>query len=358
MDGLRSVDLVSRHSAATQVRPRDAQHPMQDPSATDELRPGHHGPDHAPGANTGDGVVEAARTTDLAASYRRQDKTSLQIRTADGDVVRLKFKSVTSADLDSRTRESESSTSSEVHLEISQRTRLSMSVRGELDADEHAAIHETIARAGEIASDFYAGDMQAAFDDADALGITSEEISSVRLRMKTTEQLTYSARSVVRAGPDAESTLPGTVSDAPGAPIEGPGIESRPPTEAEGITTDVPDPAADATDATDPTDPTDPTETDGSERSDAPTRTSTVGTLAEFLDGLLTKIGSETDDAGFSAEGTFARSISMSLKLRIVESVLVTAAASERPSEPLPAIVSESIDDLVATEQPALETVA
>jgi len=298
--------------------------------------------------------VLPSRTTDVEASWHRKDKSTLRIRTADGDVVRLKFKSLSSARLSSSTQESDSGVSSEVQLETSQRTRMSMSVRGELDADELAAIQETIARAGEIASDFFSGDVQAAFDSAADFGITSDEIASVRMKMKSSERFTYAAQSATY-GPAPTPTAPDLPADAVPSAV----VDETPGGAPGGIQAQMPSDAVQAAPAeTEPEPVEESHHPDPIEAPQAPTREETVGGLADFLDGLLTRIGADDSNRTLSVGASFSRSISMSLKLRIVESVLVTAAESERPTEPLPDLVSHSIDDLVAQELPPMETVA
>lgn len=127
-----------------------------------------------------------------AVSYavRESRDFSLKLRTADGDAVTIRFgneKSGASAVNADRTS---------LSVWGSQSSSLQFSVEGELDEDEMRALTDLLGQVAEISEQFFAGDLEAAFQLASELAFDQSEISSfdIRWNMSRTEVAETSAQ--------------------------------------------------------------------------------------------------------------------------------------------------------------------
>ncbi len=135
---------------------------------------------------------DAARNTVASASFLSAESvlkqsSKIRIRTQEGDVVTL----------DLRRRESFSATDVAVQgaggsftsteVEASSKSRLVLNVRGDINAEELAAIQGVFEQAEAIAADFFGGDIAAAFEAASGLAYDSEQLSRVSLRFRERE---------------------------------------------------------------------------------------------------------------------------------------------------------------------------
>jgi len=265
-----------------------------------------------------------------ALTYRRADKTTLYIQTQEGDIVSLKIKSRNALAVESTTAESGDQLISELQLSARSSTKITITVDGNLNPDELAAIQSVFEQAGELADVFFAGNLPDAFNAADALQIDATQLARASLRIGVREQFTYTnlgaptkvaAQTVAAAAPVASEPEPVTDATAP-------------------VVTDDPPPIS----------------------SDAPaTAASVQQTIGGFLSQLL-------DTLGAAASGA---SVHMTLKIKIFQS-LVTAIASSVPAGSasaantdaatspgaLPALLPETLDAVAAQQQPPLSVVA
>lgn len=110
---------------------------------------------------------------ELAGDYRRSfangQSVDLTIRTADGDTVKLSIGADSARGADGAVRSSGGVT---------------MSVDGNLDADETKALNDLVDRVGKLADTFFGGDMDAALQQADALQLGSAELDSMSLTLR------------------------------------------------------------------------------------------------------------------------------------------------------------------------------
>jgi hypothetical protein len=67
--------------------------------------------------------------------------------------------------------------------------RIEISVKGDLNDEELAAISELVGKVESLAADFFAGDVQKAFEAATTLGFDAEQIAGFALKLSTRESL-------------------------------------------------------------------------------------------------------------------------------------------------------------------------
>lgn len=310
-----------------------------------------------------EGTAES-RSEDTAASatsmkYRRSERTALFIETQEGDVIRLKFKSRESVDLKTAHAQGGGESSSEITLTTRSASKLSVTVRGDLNVDELGAIQEAIEQASELADDFFDGDLQAAFASASEFDIDGDQLASVNLKMRSTERFTYSSYGY-RATPA----------------IQVPAIELRPHTESGPAP--AAKPALDAAESAEHAASPVPAElpvvdenaplslvTPGESEIAAPVEADSAAgpsraqdrydafrAIGSFLTRLMDSFGA---DAGKPSTGL----IDMSIKLRVFEATLMTLSQTQTQDEsPVHELVHETLDALAAQEADPVNQVA
>lgn len=130
---------------------------------------------------------DAARNIESSASVlsvesRLKQRSTIRIRTQEGDVVRLDLRrseKLSAEDISMADRESRFASTS---LEVSSRTRMALKVNGDLNEAEFAAIQRVFAQAEAIADEFFNGDLAAAFDMAAGIEFDSEQLARVKMR--------------------------------------------------------------------------------------------------------------------------------------------------------------------------------
>ena len=312
------------------------------------------------------GGESAPDVHDLASSkttmeYRRSERTALYIQTQEGDVVRLDFRTRDSVELDASWKQDAGVEATELRLETKSSAKLSIRVRGDLNAEELAAIRDTLEQASQLAHDFFAGDMNAAFESAAALNVDGDQLAEVKLRMKVKERLTYSSQGVhslpvgfqgsaataptilaMPAGDTATAHAAIGPAAPPEAPVHGAAAASLAPVEEgfanEGSALDAPATADAPTQGA-------PTEPEAAQRFEA------FRAIGDFLTRMMDTFGGNQPTAG---------DLQMSLKLRIFESTLVTMSRVEQADEEstLSPLVHDTIDALAASDIEPLNQVA
>lgn len=142
----------------------------------------------------------------------QRNSFSFSVTTQDGDTVTIQSSALRSMFQESLTQ----TNSSRGSLEYSQygygeEYQFALQVDGELDSDEMKALTELLSQVNDLAEDFFAGDVTAAFDAALSLGYDDSEISSFALNLsQTSVQRVTSAYSETRSEPAsvAESLRP------------------------------------------------------------------------------------------------------------------------------------------------------
>lgn len=135
-------------------------------------------------------TAELARTT-LAAGqhdYARANSFSFTLKTADGDTVTIDAKAVQSLSLsEAYSGDEKAQQGYSLSASYSNGNAFDLSVEGELDEGELKAINELLGQVNNLADDFFAGDLDSAFDAALELGYNSEEITSYSLSLTQVE---------------------------------------------------------------------------------------------------------------------------------------------------------------------------
>lgn len=245
--------------------------------------------------------VTAAQST----TYVRKDKANLAITTQEGDRVQIRFRN--REGVVSQTTGSAAGEERRVYAFSS--GRIEISVQGELNDDELAAITELVGKVEALASDFFAGDVQKAFEAAASLGFDSEQIAGFALRLSTRER--FEQRTT------GSLPLPARPPIAPAASPAAPAIEAVPADTvagaAGGAATAPSDAAAAAPAATD-------VATTGDAATTPPAAESVQNTLANYLRQVLGALSGTGGAGGFE--------FSMKWKLEVV----VAAVKAQAPT--------------------------
>jgi hypothetical protein len=165
-------------------------------------------------ALAGQGSIAASGTAQrvaVAAATREvtRERFSLDILTAEGDKVSVRFKSLTVTDVAAAQVSDGENTSTAVQSSVISRGRFKVEVDGDLNEVERAAIGDLLDKVDDIAEDFFGGDVQAAFAAASRVGLDSDALSAFSLR------LSYSKSTAMAAKAYASTAA---LTDAPSAP--------------------------------------------------------------------------------------------------------------------------------------------
>ena len=156
--------------------------------------------------------ADAARNVESSASVlaidsRQRQRSTIRIRTQEGDVVRLDIKRASQFSARDVAVSDENGEASRTEVSASSRSRLNFTVRGDLNEAEFAAIQSVFAQAESIAGEFFDGDLGAAFSQASGLEFDAGQLARVKLRFRSSEvtNTTY-AQTVTRTPAPAAST--------------------------------------------------------------------------------------------------------------------------------------------------------
>jgi hypothetical protein len=316
---------------------------------------------------------EPTNTTQLA--YRRTERTSLQITTQEGDVVELKFTAKDSLSAKASGCGEGDTPVAELAVCAKSSTRLMISVNGDINDAEYAAIQAVVDQASAVAADFFNGDVAAAFNSASTLGIDAGQLAQVHLRFSLRESLTYS-------GP---LSLPASAPAAEAPAGDAPAVETTETATTQSATPDVgesqdPLPPIDTQTATDQADVTEATAAPAADASAATgydalaNLQNLLDTIAAFLTTVLARLETPAESTSVPAtteatvgDGSVRLTLDLSFKLRLLSTILVagtsadetqtdTQTQSETPA--VPALVPETLDALAAGTEPSLDAVA
>lgn len=154
----------------------------------------------------------------LGLDTRSKQRSTIQIRTQEGDIVRLSLKRIdnTSASDVAYSNNEISLTSTEVA--VSSRSRMILKVEGDLNESELAAIQNVFAQAESIADEFFSGDIGAAFNIAQDFKFDTGQLARVKIgfRMSQVSNVSYAEA----ARPTALTpTLEPAVEQVPSEPV-------------------------------------------------------------------------------------------------------------------------------------------
>jgi hypothetical protein len=242
---------------------------------------------NAPAAGGDAATTGAAQRVAVAEASRevKRERFSLDILTAEGDKVSIRFKSLSVTEAAVAQVSNGDSTSTAAQASVISRGRFKVEVDGDLNESERTAIGNLLDKVDTIAEDFFGGDVQAAFAAASRVGLESDALSAFSLR------LSYSKSTAVAQAYASTAALGGTSPAAPHrstpatpAPAPTPAAPESAVTAPSGATSDVTAPAKVADVAT-PAPAADSTETPSARQ-----------TIAGFTKDVLARLG--TSDGG------------------------------------------------------------
>ncbi|RKF13110.1 hypothetical protein DBZ36_18760 [Alginatibacterium sediminis] len=136
---------------------------------------------------------------EIAASDSRS--TSIELETTDGDKVSISFSQMQQFEYSQRQSEGERSFS----VSMQQELNYSISIQGDLDDDELAAIQSLIEDVSKMGKSFFDGDMEKAYEQALEIGFDDEQLLGVAINMEHTQ--TVSASNYSNYASENESPL-------------------------------------------------------------------------------------------------------------------------------------------------------
>lgn len=255
----------------------------------------------------------------LAVDNSSKQKSTISIRTQDGDIVRLTLKNVEQLSATRMQVSNNNGTATSTEIEVSSRSRMKLQVEGDLNEVELEAIRNVFAQAEKMADDFFGGDMGAAFKLAEGFEFDTEQLMRVNMRFKMQEATNISytesagATQFSAASPAAMMEPSKTVAAAETAPRA-----AAEPT----VIGDAPVVAAAAEPVLAPVEaPVELAETAGPDTSITDNSTA-LSKLFETLSTFLRSIG-EGFESG-SASGSFKYHYSESFKFDLLKAVIHT----------------------------------
>ncbi len=153
-------------------------------------------------STTGTPTVSSAST---AAGYLSRESESLQITTADGDRVTIRFRQQDIVAVAGAAPAADGASGSQAAAISS--GRLQISVRGSLSSDELKAIDDLVSQVDALATQFFSGNLQDAFNSAAALGADPSQIAQFSLHLSYAQIGTGPFAAAV-AAPVPTNTIP------------------------------------------------------------------------------------------------------------------------------------------------------
>lgn len=180
-------------------------------------------------------VVSSASALSVDTSTRQ--RSTIKIRTQEGDLVRLSLRQATEFSASSAEVADGNGVAQSTEIDFSSKSRMYAVVRGDLNEAEMGAIESVLAQAQEMADAFFGGDIGAAFASAGGFEFDTEQLSRVKMRFKMRQEtnVAYSeVRNSVTMPPEVEEpkSAPAVAASAPVAPAAPEVVESAEPVEA------------------------------------------------------------------------------------------------------------------------------
>jgi hypothetical protein len=160
---------------------------------------------------------EAAAGTASAAAVHAvtKEKFTLNILTAEGDRVSIRFRASNVTDVAAAQSSDDSGATAAVDAHVITRGRLKIEVQGDLNDDELKAIGDLLDQVDGIATDFFGGDVQAAFSAASRVGFDSQELSGFNLKLSYSQRIGFASTYAKTSTPVSAPAVP-----APSAPVQ------------------------------------------------------------------------------------------------------------------------------------------
>ncbi|MBT8131562.1 MAG: hypothetical protein KJO35_04775 [Gammaproteobacteria bacterium] len=261
--------------------------------------------------------VRESSASVLSVDTRSKQRTTIQIRTQEGDIVKFDLKRSDKMSAGSVSVANDNSELSLTEIALSGKSKLKVRVKGDLNDSELAAIRNVFAQAEEIANNFFGGDLAAALGSAQDFQFDGSQLERVNMRFKLREssKVTYAASGLMpQVATPQQVTSPATST----AVATNPAISTVPGA-----------PPAEADVASSPFVPAQP---DATGTTAAPVLSSTNSTAVSGLLNLLSDFLAAASGSFESKPGqeSFRFSYSESFKLQILSAVIHTAAADSQ----------------------------
>ena len=121
--------------------------------------------------------------------FMQKQKTQLEIVTQEGDTVRLSLRSKVMVAAGGVASSAADGTASSAAVTVIAGSKFEISVDGNLNDEETAAIRDVLTKVEALAEDFFRGDVQAAFAAAAELHIDGDQLASVALDLTVKQRL-------------------------------------------------------------------------------------------------------------------------------------------------------------------------
>lgn len=122
-------------------------------------------------------------------SYQREDYSSIQMKTQEGDVVNLRLYSLQASESGQSANMSDNGLQYSRYENSSQTFAFDFSVEGDLNDDELAAIQDLMRSAGEVSDLFYDGDVAGALQKGLDMGFDTSQLASFSMTLQTTQTM-------------------------------------------------------------------------------------------------------------------------------------------------------------------------
>jgi hypothetical protein len=142
----------------------------------------------------------------LAVDNSSKQKSTISIRTQEGDIVRLTLRNVEQLSATRMEVSNNNGTATSTEIEVSSRSRMKLQVEGDLNEVELEAIRNVFAQAEKMADDFFGGDMAAAFKLAQGFEFDTEQLMRVNMQFKMREATSISYAESASATPYAAAS--------------------------------------------------------------------------------------------------------------------------------------------------------
>lgn len=177
-------------------------------------------PTDSPAVGSGDFSVSA-----MGAQIINKQRGELQIHTQDGDVVTLKFSSKVGVSIEGQQLSDGTSTLTSTSLDMSSRSRIAVSVEGDLSDAELAAINDLVDKVGELTNEFFSGDMASVLAQAMSLSYDTSQLADYSLDLSLKQSVRTYAYAMQWSPPitidtsqaNNEATSPAAATEEPAA---------------------------------------------------------------------------------------------------------------------------------------------
>ncbi len=187
---------------------------------------------------------EVANNRESSASVLEVDTSSkhrstVRIRTQEGDVVKLTLKRSDSLSATDRAQTDGENTATSTEVSVSSKSRMILKVEGDLNESELAAIQNVLAQAEQIATNFFGGDLGAAIASAEGFDFDIEQLARVNMRFRMQQKTEISYRESTNAPQiDANSAPAASAATSAPAAAEAAPVVTAEPVLAEEATVD------------------------------------------------------------------------------------------------------------------------